>query len=136
MRYDAKHKNKAVPTRMELESLALQIKADDMRCPCCRRTLHWLGRDGISSVVTLQHDTNGDFRLICHACNTRHSKHPGDSFYEVMPGERRCFGCGDIKRKSEFYKNRAARDGLQTLCKECQLQKEREKRKAASRENN
>ncbi len=32
---------------------------------------------------------------------------------------KRCSRCGEIKPYSEFHKNRARRDGLQTYCKSC-----------------
>lgn len=120
MRYDAKQKRKSVPTMDELLSLAMAVTQRAMRCECCDRTMNWLLREGHSTVVTLQHDRSGRFRLICFACNTRHSKHPGDSFYEIPKGSKKCFGCGAVKPHSEFHRNRASRDGMQTRCRECQ----------------
>lgn len=32
---------------------------------------------------------------------------------------KKCYMCGKILPVSEFYKNHSAKDGLQTLCKEC-----------------
>lgn len=36
-----------------------------------------------------------------------------------MKGSKECTGCDTVKPVSEFYKNRAAKDGLQTWCKPC-----------------
>jgi hypothetical protein len=36
-----------------------------------------------------------------------------------IPNTRRCGRCGEIKPSSEFYRNRNAKDGLQSSCKDC-----------------
>ncbi len=120
MRYCAKQKKKAVPTKDELLAMALEVVGNGMNCQCCERTMNWLLREGHSTVVTLQHDRSGAFRLICFACNTRHFKHPGDTFYEIPKGSKKCFGCNVVKKYSDFYRNAASRDGMQSQCRDCQ----------------
>lgn len=35
---------------------------------------------------------------------------------------KRCRKCGETKPRSEFHKNRAHKDGLQSYCKPCQME--------------
>lgn len=42
----------------------------------------------------------------------------------VIPSEKRCPGCGITRPSSEWYRNRASRDGLMSHCKPCRRAKE------------
>ena len=39
---------------------------------------------------------------------------------------KKCFKCGELKDTSEFYKDRARKDGLQSYCKKCELVQKQE----------
>lgn len=91
---------KRSPLMAELELLV----PVDMVCPPCGRKMNWLYEDGRSTVITLQHDRSGEVRMICMACNVRHSRNPGDSFYKLRPDQWRCAVCKKIKDRSEFVR--------------------------------
>ena len=107
MGYKAKADGKAVPALAWLEANV----PEGMVCPCCHRTMNWLRKDGGSTCITLQHDRDGTMRLICFGCNSRHSHMPGDSFYQLPSGTKKCHYCGEIKPDAEFYAS--------TLCVVC-----------------
>jgi hypothetical protein len=117
MRTIAKHRGKSVPSMEELEAL-LPL---DMNCPICKRAMNWRSAEGRSTVITLQHDRSGAHRLICHACNTRHAKMAGDSFYALPADHKRCPKCESIKPISEFWKDRSGERWKDTYayCKSC-----------------
>jgi hypothetical protein len=52
--------------------------------------MNWWLTEGSSTVITLQHDRDGTIRLICKGCNSRHHLHPGDSYYQMPRGHKRC----------------------------------------------
>ncbi len=103
MRQDSQVDSKPIPTRESLESLVGQIVESGMVCVFCDRVMNWLKKDGIKTIVTLQHDRNGGFRLICLSCNTRHQHFPGDSFYATPKGHKLCTRCKQVKPFEEFY---------------------------------
>jgi hypothetical protein len=37
----------------------------------------------------------------------------------IAPEDKRCSECREVKSRADFYKNRAAKDGLQYRCKRC-----------------
>lgn len=48
-----------------------------------------------------------------------------------MDETKKCYKCGEVKLRSEFYKNRCSRSGLQSECKTCDIE-----RRLAWRERN
>lgn len=114
MRSRAKRDGKYVPTRHEIEALAT-----DMTCCGCGKQMHWLRSFGASLQVTLQHDRSGAIRLLCLGCNTRHSVHPGDEFYVVLSGQKRCPDCGQTLPASSFARDMSRPIGLKTYCRDC-----------------
>lgn len=53
---------------------------------------------------------------VCRQCKSLRTT----SLPESLPeGFKRCYSCKEVKSISEFYKNRARRDGLHTACKVC-----------------
>ena len=115
MRTCAKRHGKTVPTWDELESLV----PTNLTCQPCGRPMNWLARDGGSTVITLQHDRSGAYRLMCRACNTRHAAHPGDEFYAIPPDMRRCPGCLHVKPLSAFAMDVSRWLGRTTYCRGC-----------------
>jgi hypothetical protein len=133
MRNRAQNMGKTVPSKEALLALIDKLISQGMKCIGCDRVMRWLGNKGESSLVTLQHDRNGDFRLICLGCNTRHAYHPGDTFYDVKPGEKICNGCGKVKGVSEFNKDLTRPGGLRSCCRDCQkIRNARRNRKAVA----
>jgi hypothetical protein len=114
MRSDSQKRGKAIPTPEQLETLV----PIDMRCPICVRPMHWNGVPR-SQVISIQHDRNGDFRLICFSCNRKHADMPGDSFYDVPKGSRYCYACKAVKPESDFYQSRKTPGQFYTGCKAC-----------------
>lgn len=126
MRARARRDGKSVPSPAELERL-LPL---NMVCAPCGRTMNWLSNDGRSTVISLQHDRDGALRLICRACNTRHAHHPGDSFYELRAGERRCSSCRTVKPETDFYKATSGRwNHRMSRCKACMDEATRKRRR-------
>lgn len=103
MRVGARVSNKAEPSALCVNNLAKCLVLAGMKCPVCDRVMNWLFKDGRSTVVTLQHDRDGTIRLMCKGCNSKHHWLPGDSFYDLPEGHKRCPKCGDIKPRAEFY---------------------------------
>lgn len=115
MRANATRRGKFAPTRHQLEALI----PDPFVCSCCQREMTWLRLNGASVQATLQHDRNGDVRIICLACNTRHAQHPGDSFYNVPPGHKRCPDCDANKPLNDFPVDRSRPIGRKSYCRPC-----------------
>lgn len=115
MRTTAKRKGKSVPEYADLFNLI----PPDMACPACRRAMVWTQAEGAARVVTLQHNRDGSHALICLSCNTRHAALPGDSFYDLPDGHRRCPGCEQTLPVASFATDRARSSGLKTYCREC-----------------
>ncbi len=118
MRINAKRHNKCVPGYGELEAMHSIL---GMVCPACKRELNWLGCNGLSTVITLQHDRSGALNFLCRACNTRHAGFEGDSFYIIDHNkEKKCFKCKKILPLSSFYKDNSGRwKNKKSSCKEC-----------------
>jgi hypothetical protein len=123
MRVDAKRRHLAVPTYGQLNAL-LSGLGPDMACPTCRCAMTWTRAEGSSRVVTLQHDRSGDVRLMCMGCNIRHWRIPGDEFYEVPVGLRRCPRCAECKPLEAFIPRK--RGGIAHSCRDCSKAKYRE----------
>lgn len=119
MRDDAKESGKTVPTNDELERLFDAAEASGLVCEVCTRAMNYVRANGHSTIVSLQHDRDGGYRLICLGCNVRHQNYPGDTFYEVQPDSKRCSACGEIKSHAEFYSHRSNPSGLRSDCKAC-----------------
>ena len=100
MRVNAKRHNKVVPSYEELEIL------DNKICPSCKRRMNWRGRDGQSTVITLQHDKSGRILFLCRACNTIHAKTPENIFYNLPKHSKYCHRCKVVKNINDFYKDR------------------------------
>lgn len=128
MRTNAAAKGKIRPPRASVLELVYELQEHNMICQPCGRTMNWLKSDGASTVVTLQHDRSGGFRLICARCNAQHRLHPGDSFYDMPQGVKRCPGCGINKRLGDFHRDSKTVSGRQTYCIGCK----RKHRKAVS----
>lgn len=117
MRASAARNGKTVPSYVELESILARL--DELRCPCCKRSMNWLMKQGSSTCITLQHNRSGGHKLICLACNTRHAAMGGDSFYEKKDGFRTCPDCRTEKPIDQFWRNSERMDKTHTYCKEC-----------------
>ena len=118
MRSQARSDGKSIPCYLELEGLFAAIL--DMKCPICARVMNWSMRDGSATVISLQHDRDNEaVRLICLGCNVKHSAHPGDSFYKMPGGHKRCPQCETIKPLSEYRVDRSKRSGVKVQCKSC-----------------
>jgi hypothetical protein len=116
MRHGAQRGEKAIPSFELLDQLFQELRLESWKCPACKRTMNLLMKDGHASMVTLQHDRGGAIRLICFSCNSRHQHHPGDTYYELPEGHKRCHVCEKIKPLEEFYTRMSP-------CKTCQREK-------------
>lgn len=119
MRNTAKARGLAVPSIETLDCLIELVISRQMKCECCGRTMVWLSTEKRGTTVSLQHDRSGAFRLICVSCNLRHRFHPGDTFYDVPDGYKRCGLCGAIKLLDDFHNSRNMWDGRVGRCKLC-----------------
>lgn len=115
MRARAKRDGKAVPTREGIESLV----PSPFECSGCSKDMTWLRGPLPSRQATLQHDRDGGLRIICLGCNTRHSVHPGDSFYSIPPGHKRCPDCETVRPVSAFAVDRSRPIGRKSYCRPC-----------------
>lgn len=120
MRGGAKTHGKAVPGLAELE--AMRSALVDMRCPHCRRQMHWGRSDGpAASQITLQHYRDGTMGLLCHSCNSRHAAHAGDDFMSIPVTHKLCRDCGEVKPLEAFGFNRNHQrfNDRHTYCRGC-----------------
>lgn len=115
MRSRAKRDGKVAPDRREIEALI----PSPFVCECCGREMTWLRMKGASRQATLQHDRDGALRIICLACNTRHAQHPGDSFYHIPEGHKRCPDCEQVLPLASFAIDRSRPIGRKSYCRSC-----------------
>lgn len=115
MRSRAARDGKAVPSWPEIEALV----PEPFVCRFCQRTMTWLREGGASQQATLQHDRDGGLRIICLACNTRHAQHPGDSFYSLPDGHKRCPACFMVLPLVDFALDRSRPVGRKSYCRPC-----------------
>lgn len=115
MRSRATRDGKFVPTRQAIEALI----PTPFDCIGCRRAMDWSRAAGASSQATLQHDRSGAMRIICLACNTRHAQHPGDTFYDVPDGHKRCAKCDRTLPHGSFSRDKSRPLGLRSSCRDC-----------------
>ena len=115
MRFCAMGKGKVVPTYADLDKLAAEAVANDMKCDHCKAVMLWFGgTESRGSVVSLQHDRSGRIRFLCMTCNNRHGQCPGDLFYDIPKEHWYCARCEKILPLTDFYKGRAG-----SCCKAC-----------------
>lgn len=119
MREDAKESGKSVPTTEKMEQLFDTAEAAGLVCEICSREMNYIRANGHSTIISLQHDRDGGYRLICLGCNVRHQNYPGDSFYAVPAGSKLCQTCGVVKSHAEFYRHKSNPSGMRSDCKEC-----------------
>ena len=117
MRVRAKSRGKAVPSYDWLEEQWRSIKGS---CPVCHRDVNWLSKEGSATVLTLQHDRNGDMRLLCLSCNVRHASFEDDSFYETDPNRRICPRCRRSLPWGAFCADNNSRwKNKKSYCRQC-----------------
>ncbi len=117
MRTEADQKGKTVPSKDEMAELL--AKHSDMICPVCKIKMHWLGRDGKKGLITLQHNMDGTFGILCFSCNVAHQFIPCDEFYDRQFGYRFCQDCQKYLPTTEFFKDTRLSIGLKSYCKKC-----------------
>lgn len=116
MRYASRQRGKAVPSLDRLQAIADALV--DGECPICKRVMIWSGK--VASAATIQHDASGAIRIICKSCNSKHAQLPGDTFYDLKPGELFCHRCNSVKAESEFFRDGRCRPrGRASWCKSC-----------------
>jgi hypothetical protein len=115
MRSRSTRDGKVTPSRAEIEALI----PDPFTCVGCDRPMTWLRADEPSRQATLQHDRDGRIRILCLGCNTRHAQHPGDSFYSIPKGMKRCPDCSQVLPEQTFAVDRSRPAGRKTYCREC-----------------
>lgn len=116
MRANAKRHGKTVPTK---EHLAALIESCKMVCPACDRKMNWRSKDGASIVITLQHNRDGSFAVICLGCNTRHHFFQGDSYFTRDKTKHPCRDCGEELPRKDFAKDASRPLGIKPYCKKC-----------------
>lgn len=126
MRYQCKRYGKADPGLSKLEELAAGLQ--QMKCPSCGIEMVWtcgrFDRSGIRKrVVTLQHDRDGTFKLICFSCNSRHFSFEGDSFYTAPAGMKQCAVCKQTLPLDAFPKDKSMFLGRFSNCRQCESQR-------------
>ena len=117
MRESCVRRQTKVPTMERLEEIAKEV---GMTCPICKREMNWTRAERADTVLTLQHDRDGEMTFLCMSCNSRHYAYNGDDFYEVGPDLKRCPVCQTIKPLEEFGNDSSKRWGGKTnRCKVC-----------------
>ena len=116
MRRGCTQRNLHAPSEQELESLFNTL--DKMRCPVCGDKMQ-LMPEGRKGLVTIQHDRDGNVRLLCLACNVRHSDYPADTFYEKHQSEKWCNHCRQFRPLSRFNCDIHHKNGKRSWCKDC-----------------
>lgn len=116
---EARHDGKTVPTKEELYQLI--SKLENKKCPVCAKRMVWRGTlRKKSNVVTLQHNRDGTFGLLCFSCNARHQHYPGDVYLRVKKDEKYCTDCKQIKPLTEFTRLEArAWKKVRSYCRGC-----------------
>ncbi len=117
MRTKSRSCRKSVPTYEELQCMHDQL--DSMACPSCERKMNWLGIDGPSTVITIQHDRAGGHRLICRSCNVKHMGMPGDSFFNLPNNHRWCPKCKNTMETGKFCLDSNRTSKTKTYCRSC-----------------
>ncbi len=117
MRSGAQQKNKYMPSWEELS----EMLPKDMICNICNKQMIWHKKLGkLNDVISLQHDNNGDIRLICFACNIGHRNSKlGDEYFNIQKDHKYCPECEKILSIKSFYKNKSKRDKHNNICKKC-----------------
>lgn len=116
MRSRSKRDGKLVPSYEWLDAHTPK----DMICPTCKRKMNWRQKDGASTVITIQHDRDGELNLICLSCNTRHAQMDDDSFYEFPIDHKLCPRCKVIKPFDSFCTDNGGRwKNKKSTCREC-----------------
>lgn len=106
---------KYAPTMKELKGLV----PPGMICPSCDRLMVWSTGTVTSNLITLQHDRSGTIRLMCMACNSRHSRFEGDEFYNLPKDSKRCTLCKAVKPIEHFVKVKTGWLGRGVRCLPC-----------------
>lgn len=125
MRYWSGKRGKTMPSMKNM--WAMLENCSYMDCPSCGRHMHWNRNEGHAATITIQHDNDGQMRLMCLGCNGRHST-LGDKFYGMVPGvdvppgdispdDKWCSRCRNVKSKAAFTPS--TKEGLQGWCKPC-----------------
>jgi hypothetical protein len=115
MRWRASVRRKSVPTVQQLEALI----PDGMICGSCKRVMTWFKKEDSKSVITLQHNRDGSYALICLSCNSRHQHFPGDDFYKIPMDCKRCPRCREARPHADFPKSHERWMGLGPYCRKC-----------------
>lgn len=123
---NSKSRGIAVPSFDKLSGMFAAL-GESPKCPVCERGMSLSLADGTktkgearTSVVTVQHDRDGGFRLICFGCNLKHWTHDGDTFYKHGAGYRRCAYCGNVKPIAEFIReHKDGREVREQYCSPC-----------------
>jgi len=123
MRFLARRKGKVDPGAQFFED----ARRADMKCDICPQTMLLVksGRDSKSKrLMTLQHERDGSFNLICISCNSAegHWIGPGpwrDEYARNQNGEKWCPSCDKILPFDYFYLDERTRLGISSYCKHC-----------------
>jgi len=133
-----KRHGKDNPGRKWLDRELDKVEANGMRCPLCGCSVVFKGnRSKVGNVISLQHDNDGNMRLICVTCNVKHQT-MGDSIYKHGPDKRRCNRCKEVLHRSRFGKFRNSERGRErehSYCRECNKARRRDYWKKISATN-
>jgi hypothetical protein len=106
--------------KWEKERLENPINICEKECPRCRRILD------INKFYTSLGHKDG-YSYYCKECELKNQRKAKDKWEleraseEIkIPKEKRCIMCQRVLPASNFYKNRALKDGLHSLCKQCE----------------
>jgi hypothetical protein len=117
MRQSARRKNKTVPPHEALSAMS----GANLICPDCGIQMNWRSKEGLHSVVSLQHYRDGSMALVCRSCNTRHAHVIGDSYRQMPKDHKYCPSCKQTLTMSEFTKdkNRSGVAQRKSFCRTC-----------------
>lgn len=92
-------------------------------CLRCSQAFTWHStKNGMASLITLQHNNDGTLCFLCHSCNSGHGNTElGDGWLKVNPAtEKYCPTCKRVQSLGFFYRTKGnRRDGRYGWCKEC-----------------
>lgn len=90
-------------------------------CPTCHKTIYYKYKSCLNSAIKSD-------RKRCRYCQN-YATRKGKKLVDLNPKRKHCNDCGQIKKISNFYKNRSRPDGFCHICKRCEWSRREERLK-------